>query len=62
MALYNGLKRTNYKFKFSEICLKHFLSAYMENTHSGKKVLKLSKAEIVIEQHETNFKSSLPIP
>ncbi len=46
--LYTGLERTNYKFSFSEIFLKHFLSAYMENTLNGKKVLKLSIAQLVI--------------
>jgi hypothetical protein len=44
----SGLERTNYKYNFSEIFLKHFLSAHMENTLNGKKVLKLSMAQLVI--------------
>jgi hypothetical protein len=36
------------------------LSAYMENTLNGEKVLKLSISRLIIEHHEKNLRSSLP--
>jgi hypothetical protein len=54
--IFTGLERTTYKFYFK----KTLLSAEMENTLNGEKMLKLNITRLIVEHHETKFRSSLP--
>jgi hypothetical protein len=40
------------------ICNKKLFSAYMKNTQIGKRVSKFCISQLLIEQHEKNFRSS----